>query len=363
MPPPDDSSGQWAPRMPEAVRQAAERAEQLAREATAAANPDAVDTAGEDSSGPESTTVGNELESRDTAPSEASPAPVDNFSPAPSPAPTQPAPLASPGADWEQNYRTLQGKYNSELPELRGQIRSLQDLIASMQRAEARATQVQRAAPVVPQEDIDSYGQDLITASQRWAEAHMSTHLSDLERRLSQVESGSQQLARHTTAQGVEHRLDQEIPTWRQVNVDPAFILWLDQTDPFTGQKRQALLNDAYHGGDAPRTIAFFRAYQAEQTAVTPSAGLGTQPRHTNGGAPASPSAERLPLAQLAVPGRGQQAAPPASGAPDRRTWTNADIAAFYHERQRGRWAGREADSDALEQDIFAAMREGRIRQ
>jgi len=340
-----------------AVRQASARADELARQADAEAREAAglepvVDDTGGASAPPESPTVGNGQELEQIPPNEAAPAPVD----------ISPAPASPPPADWEQNYRTLQGKYNSELPELRGQIRSLQDLIASMQRAEARSTEVQRAAPVVPQEDVDAYGQDLITASQRWAEAHLNNKFADYERRLSQVESSGAQLARHTAGQGVENQLDRAVSGWRQINVDPKFILWLDQTDPFTGQKRQLLLNDAYGAGDAPRTIAFFRAYQAEQTAVTPASGLGTRPIQTNGGAQ-PPVAERLPLADLAVPGRGQQAAPPAPGAPDRRMWTNADIAAFYRHKTAGRFAGREADADAIERDIFLAAGEGRVRQ
>jgi hypothetical protein len=360
---------QWAPPLPEAVRRAAARAEELAREAGVANVPASPDTSpsgvpppgtspGDNPEGSEQSaeapTVGTTQESSGAAPPEASPAPVDNLPPVSSPAP-------SGAPDWEQRYQTLQGKYNSELPELRGQIRSLQDLIASMQRADTRAAEVKRSAPTVPPEDVDAYGQDLITASQRWAEAHLNSRFADYERRLSQVETGGEQLARHTAAQGVESQLDRQIANWREINVDPKFIMWLDQTDPFTGQKRQTLLNDAYGAGDSPRTIAFFRAYLNEQTAVTPANGAGIRPTHTNGGAP-PPGAERLPLAELAVPGRGREAAPPAPGAPDRRNWTNSDIAAFYDAKTRGRWAGREADAAAIEQDIFAAMREGRIQ-
>jgi len=48
---------------------------------------------------------------------------------------------------------------------------------------------------------------------------------------------------------------------WRQMNEDPTFLAWLGQIDPSTGQKRQALLNNAYAAGDAMRTATFFRAY------------------------------------------------------------------------------------------------------
>lgn len=343
----------WDPPMPAQVRAAAARAEELAREHLA--NAEAGDNSGGSDPAPEGEqlpTVGDTGETPRPAPDQT---PVD-ASPGQAAAPVPPA-----LAEWEQRYNTLQGKYNSELPELRGQIRSLQDLIASMQTAQSRADQVVRSAPAVSPEDIESYGQDLVTASQRWAEAHLGPRFADYERRLTQVEAGGQQLARFTSAQSVEHTLARDIPEWKQINVDPKFILWLDQTDPFTGQKRQALLNEAYGGGDAARTIAFFRAYLAEQTAVSPN-GAGIRPNHTgNGSAPPVP-AERLPLADLAVPGRGQQSSSAAPGAPEKRMWTNGDIAAFYRQRTAGRWSGREAVADELERDIFAAAAEGRVR-
>jgi hypothetical protein len=209
---------------------------------------------------------------------------------------------------------------------------------------------------VIPQEDVEAYGQDLITAAQRWAEARVRPMMAEFERRLVSVEGGTQRVETRTNTQTVEQALDATVPSWREVNVDPRFVQWLAQQDPFSGMVRQDLITRAHVSGDAARTIAFFRAYLNEHTTVS-QAQPGTQSFQTP-----DPGAERLPLADLAVPGRGQTATL-TPGAPERRIWTTAQIAAFYREKQRGLWSNREVEADRIERDIVAAGTEGRVRQ
>lgn len=331
------------PYLPEAVRRASARADELAREAGVANVPDAPegDTPVANGEGDQEP-VQQQLDLGDR--------------------PQQPTPR-QPVNDWEQRYNTLQGKYNTEVPELRGELNSLRNMVAQMnqpRRAEETFENVPRVRPMppptreVPPEDVEAYGQDLIEASQRWADARYAPILQDYERRLLAVESGNQQLATYTTQRGVDGALTQAVPDWEQINVDPNFIAWLNQPDMFSGQTRKTLIDNAYNSGDAARTIAFFRAYKNEQTVVGQQP--GTQTFQTD-------SAERLPLADLAVPGRGRSVSSPAPGAPEARIWTTADVNAFYRQKQRGYWAGREAEAERLERDIILAPLEGRFRQ
>ena len=149
----------------------------------------------------------------------------------------------------------------------------------------------------IPEEDIEAYGEDLIKASQRWAEMHYTPIINQLEQRLRSVEGNTQRIEHHTAAQSVEQALDRAVPDWGTINVDPAFITWLGQTDPFSGHTRKAMITDAHARGDAPRTIAFFQAFKNEQTLVDPP--RGTQSGQTGGSSPA----DRLPLENLAAPG------------------------------------------------------------
>lgn len=272
-------------------------------------------------------------------------------------------PQTNPQTDWEQRYNTLQGKYNTELPELRGQVRSLQEMLTSMQSQRAPETTFERPQrqpsqlppTPIPQEDIESYGEDLINGVQRWSEAKITPKMAELERRLAMVEGGNQQLQSYTAQQSVDQALNRAVPDWDAINHDPNFIHWLSQVDMLSGQTRKAMIDQAYTSGDANRTIAFFRAYKNEQTVTgqTP----GTQSVQTDN------SAERLPLAELAVPGRGQSVPSPAPGAPERRIWTATQVNQFYRSKQRGQWVGREAEADRIERDIIAAPAEGRFRQ
>jgi hypothetical protein len=339
----------YQPRIPDAVRQASLRADELAREAGVANmdEPPPGDNPEGGSGGQPDTTVVTEPESRDPQGFEQPQAPVDETQP---PAPAQ--------ADWEQRYNTLQGKYNSEIPELRGQVRSLQDTLALLRTAPPQAPfPTSTTAASVPPEDVENYGQDLITGTQRWAEARLSPRLAELERRLTSVEGGTQQIAHMSAADRVQQALSRQVPNWEALNTDDGFLTWLAQVDPFSGQSRKQMLTDAYGSGDAVRTVAFFQAYQNEHTVARQSAGI--LPVQTE----AQASADRLPLANLTVPGRGTTATPQAPGAPDRRIWTANEITQFYRQKREGRWQGREAEAERIDNDIIAAGREGRVRQ
>jgi hypothetical protein len=340
----------YAPHIPEAVRRASERADELARQAGILNVPPAPE---EPEAGEDVTTVVEQPEGQPEGRPEGRPGEQLQL-PEIETAPVQPE-----VPDWEQRYNTLQGKYNNEIADLRGQLRATQELIASMQAAPRREEPRTREPTLpqrdVPPEDMEAYGPDLVHGVQRWSMLAVEPKLSVLEQRLERLEGTTQHQASMTATQRVESALDRAMPDWRTVNHDQGFIAWLQQVDPFSGQLRKQLIDEAYTGGDAARTIAFFQAYTHEHTTVAQPP--GTQPLQTDS------SADRLPLAELAVPGRGATAAPPTPGAPQRRIWTGADISAFYRQKQRGNWIGREEEVARIEADIYAAQHEGRIRQ
>ena len=337
--------------IPDAVRRSSARADELMREAAEQAGQVEQDVGSDPGGDVLTSPPGDNVGSNGgTFPAEGDPS-VPGTSPPPTPVHT----------DWEQRYSTLQGKYNTEIAELRGQVRSLENLISNMQTAPAREPLPSLPPPPtghkIPEEDIEAYGEDLIKGTQRWAEAHYAPVVRQLEDRIRQLEGNTQRIEYRSAAQSVEQSLDRAVPDWQQINVDPAFITWLGQIDPFSGHTRKAMITDAHTRGDAARTIAFFQAFKNEQTLVNPP--RGTQPDQTGG---SSPPADRLPLETLAAPGRGPTT-PPAPGAPERRIWNGAEITQFYRNKQRGQFRGREADADRIEADIIAASREGRVRQ
>lgn len=286
--------------------------------------------------------------------------------------PATPAPLAQPPAEnWEHRYRTLQGKYDAEIPTMRGQVEALQRLIASLQQAQvappAPAPAPATTTTVVPPEDVEAYGEELINASRRWAAAEFTPLIEHLRREVAELKTGVtqrvQQVETRSAHQTVMDALDADPQlgnTWRAVNDDPAFIAWLNQADLISGQPRVRLLADAYNSGNAVRTAAFFRAYVAEQTALNPP----SPPTHTPPAPPtvAPAGTGRPTLEDLAAPGRAAGAAAPAGAPPERRVWTHAAITAFYRDLTNGVYRSRPVEARRLEEDILAAAREGRLR-
>lgn len=343
----DNQTGFEAP-VPAAVRRQSARADALARASGAAgvAEPDPALTS-------------------DPAVDPAAPPVAPVSDPTADPA-AAPAPVGDPPADdWEKRYRTLQGKYDAEVPHLRGELASMQRLIAAMQHAPAPtapaapATTVPVAATIAP-EDIETYGEDLVTASRRWAAAEIQPRIDELVAQVRDLQGGQQHIQAETVQQRVHTSLDADpvlAGRWRDVNNDPLFIGWLQEIDPFSGSPRIELLRQAYSMGDAVRTARFFKTYLAEQTAVIePPAAITPQTP------PAGVASGRPSLEDLAAPGR-SNTAPAPSGAPaEKRMWTSKQITAFYRDRTDGKYAGREADALRTEQDIFAAASEGRIR-
>lgn len=332
---PNSNAAQYANFIPDGVRRAAARAEQLAASLHEPAPP----PEGDPPEGEAAPTVGDPPE----------PQPV---------APPEPQPVAPPTTDWQQRYRTLQGKYDAEMPQQRaqidrlsGQIETLQALLAQKDLApEPKTTTVVE----VPDEDVETYGEDLVTATRRWARAEVNGELSELRRQVEQLSTKQVQTEQVGTQQKVLSGLDADpalAGKWRTTNDDPEFLSWLNQEDVFTGKPRMGLLSEAFSRGDVARTGAFFKAYYAEHTAVTPSG--QTEPHTQEAGRPS--------LNDFVAPGRATGPAP--AGAPaEKRLWTSRDIQAFYRDRATGKFAGREAESLRLEQDIFAAVAEGRVK-
>ena len=355
---PQDLS-RFIPELPAAVRRQAERADALMRQT--GADPDHPVTTVVEHEPPAEPELDLGPGPIETPPLGQVPQPVQP--PAP-PAVAEPAPApAEPAESWEQRYRTVHGRLQAETrqrQQMQQQIDNLQGLIATISQRPPPAPAPAPVAVELPpveqrQEDNDEYGPELMAATQRWSYERVHPTLSAFNERLSRLETAQGQSAEVSAKMGVEGALDREMADWREVNADPEFHAWLQQIDWLSGNKRYDMIDHAYRNGDARRTAAFFRAFKQEQTTVTPP---GSGPT----GLPAQPAAT-VPLESLAVPGRGPIASQPLGGGGNgtARTWTRAQISAFYDRVRRNLYRGREQEQARIEADIFAAQAEGRI--
>jgi hypothetical protein len=177
-------------------------------------------------------------------------------------------------------------------------------------------------------QDEDNYGRDLLDVTQRAAMHAVAPHLQNLQQQNATL--------RQKLAKEERHRMDQQVeaavPDFREIDKDPAWHRWLLGIDVLTGRQRQVLLNDAIARGSASRAIEFFRRFQQEQGASA----------YTGSYTQTAPTFSR----------RSSSSVP---------TYTRDTIKQLYELHRKGAYAGREAEWNRIEADIFRAQREGRV--
>lgn len=283
--------------------------------------------------------------------------PEQNVEQQPEPA-TPPAPEVQPQSKpdtWEHKYKSLQGRYNHDVPNLQKQVQSLQ---TQLQDALARMEEVTKAAkpepaeskPTADPQDVEAFGADLVGMVQRVAERMFGTAARSIqeqavkfEQRLAQVEKalqGTTQTVAVTAEQAFFDRLAKLVPDWEAVNTNQDFLDWLMEVDPIYGQPRQAALAAAQGQLNAERAAAVFQAFKntMPQAPVTKPNAVEKQvtPRAT--AASAAPAPTEKPV------------------------YTQKQVQDFYRDLTRGVFKGREAEAQRIEAQINAAMAEGRIR-
>lgn len=265
-------------------------------------------------------------------------------------------------ADWQHRYNSMRGRYAQQQQVngmLQEQVSMLGDevtrLTAVLNRKtiEAPPPPPREAPKLLTQQDVDAFGAELIDFSKRAAQEAI---LPILEREREERRQLEQRL-RTTQQKSIYDTLDQALPNWRQVNNHPKFHQWLRLRDIYSGHGRKALLDQAFKAADAPRVLAFFRGFLAEEQATRPA----PQDQPAGGAAPRQTA---MDLSTLAAPGRAR----PASGTETRETsvskpsFTRAQIAKFYDDVRKGAYRGRETEKSQYEREIFEAQAQGRVR-
>jgi hypothetical protein len=217
---------------------------------------------------------------------------------------------------------------------------------------------------LISEQEMQDYGPEFVDLVRRAATEiaqPLQEEIQQLRGQLGhvQTETSNAFLTRmHATIGGL-------VPNWQELNRDPNFIAWVSLPDIYSGVMRQELMQSAWNSGDANRVAAFFRAFLNEVAAVDPRAGqrapqpsTPTAPAGMPAAVPGVALGTRLSLDQLATPGRAQSSAQMPA---DKPVYTAQDITRFYTEVAAGKWRTREADRAAIDADIIAAQREGRI--
>lgn len=239
----------------------------------------------------------------------------------------------------EQRYRSLQGMFNSQAE----QIRQLHDIIASMHAAPpAPAPQEQ---PLVSKADEEAFGPELLDVARRIAQQELREQAKKYEQRIAQLEQRQDGVQRDTAATRYEAFLGKLAEQVEQttghpfdvVNKDPAFEQWIKASP-----SRFRLFQDAIQAMDTEGALTFFDLYATQ---------------HLSKPETATPSPVDPRLARQVAPGKSKSTPSPAQQDGAKRQWTRSGIADFYQKMKQ-----YPADTAAaLERDIFAAQKEGRV--
>lgn len=260
---------------------------------------------------------------------------------------------------FEKRYKSLQGMYNAEVPRLHAEKRELESRVSQLESlmtslGTPNQTPTTTSQPLVTDADVEEYGEsiDVMRRVSREEAAQQQSRIDQLENLVRGMQTSVvpqvQQLQHRqavTTEQVFWADIQNAVPDWQDVNVDPDFQSWLLDVDPLTGISRQTYLDDAQRNLDARRVTNFFATWKAQ-----------------TGQSVAQPSRKADATSQLekqVSPGRGRSGSTQGSSEP--MTYTANDIKTFFSDVQRGKFKGKEQERDRKERDIFAAQREGRI--
>lgn len=297
---------------------------------------------------------------------------VPPAAPAPSdPPPPPPPPPGGTGEDWEQRFRTIEGKYRAEVPRLtealaaqrednqalRGQLDTLN---AQMQQLQQQLQQqprpVDELPPLTAEEEqqlgeMPSYVRRMAQQLIQKATAPLVSQITDLQAKLTHDIKVVDQRTLHLA-------MDRACPEWRELNNDVGFLAWVRGTEPVSGLRFLDILQRAYSSNDFERVLAVFNGYKATRPPAVQPPAPPAQPVSPNGGNGGTPNgAPRTGLEALVMPngGRGGASTPPAGTPSAPEPVRRSAIRAHEQAVARGVYAGKPAEFNRVQAAIDAA--------
>ena len=304
--------------------------------------------------------------------------PVESATPAPdgTPAVTEPTPAVTVPVEkppekttpepWEGRYKTLQGKYDAEVPRLFSEISSLKN-----QLAQAVRPQVQTPPPPPPsagplniktilagdkalEEQLATFSEDYPEVSELLVKlterAATVTNQRVNEAVNAQVQT-VQEFQAETRSQHYWDVVNQELPDWQATRDDPAFASWLNEIDPYAGVSRADLTQDAIQKFDAHRVINIYKGFRATKE---------NQPPTSTASSPSSNIPPVNPADALVAPPSGSRSAP--ASTPIKETpITSAYIKQFYNDAAKGKYRAKDKEFQIIEARINHAVAAGKV--
>jgi len=346
--------------LPDAVKQAEKEAEEAAAAFDAAVDADAQDT--EDIStldGSDEQETGDGVEGADDQETDEG---EDKGDALPDPPIETERSDAQAGVDWQQKYRTLEGKYNAEVPRmvrdlefLRGQVEALSVRPSSEESSAEGSVAVEAGGgfkKYLTSDEIEEYDDDILGFQARLArgvaEELISKHLSGVIERVSAVEGQTEAQRGMSLWDAVER----QYPGANEINeTDPLWAEFLEQSDPLSGLTYLQIGEQAINSGNAGRIVDLLKLYQPLEADDGDEDSLDDD---DNG-------EERAPAAGPPVKPSRSKGGTVVTKEKPKGNIRESDIQKFFTDVSTGKYAGKEDLRKKRETAIEEAVMEGRV--
>ena len=269
----------------------------------------------------------------------------------------QPVAEAEPEAEkslWEGKYKTLQSKYDSEVPRLHGQLRELQDqtqrLLGEVEQLKQKpAEPAVPQAPLVNEKDVEAFGGDLVDMASRAARqeiakakeswdgeiAKRDQYIAKLEAKLGHVSERQGVM----DGEGFFSKLTNAVPNWESFQASDLGQQFLTTRIPGTSNTWDAVLKLAASEMNVEGAVEVFNEMVARYPQLNPE----------------TPKPANRDLQRQVAPSKSRSSAP----VEGKRMWSQSEWVAALETINRRQVQGAEAE--ALQAELDAAYGEGRI--
>lgn len=253
-----------------------------------------------------------------------------------------------------QKYKTLQGKYDAEVPRLHQQIRDLNSKLDAIQKAKAEKpsepTKPKEKVSYVTDADRAEFGEELIDVQRRVAREVAAEYQEQLETQAKVIKDLEEKVS-STGSQigqmGFSQKLAQLVPDFEKVDRDERWVAWLNEHDPMLRAPRRTQAKAAFDAGDAEAVAHYVNLWK--------SSVADTQ----------EPAKEKrqVELEKQVAPNRSANSARTQNVGKDAKVYSAREVEAAWTKIRVLNGRGQVDEAAKLEAEITAAYLEGRVRQ
>lgn len=187
---------------------------------------------------------------------------------------------------WEQKYRILQGKYNSEMNRLNSEIKRLQSQGADSSQLDSLKREIQslkdenqnlrqqmssgsnngqgdnhNSTDLLNSEFGDDFAAAVEARAQKIAAAEVAKLKSEFGTQVESVNQKFGQYQQESNHSRLQAQLSSAGVNFEHVDSDPLFTDWLQELAPYSSATKHQILIDAYNNGDIKTAAQFYIDY------------------------------------------------------------------------------------------------------